>query len=275
MDLLVFDLDGTLLNRKSEISRYTRDTLRLLAERDIAYTVATGRTLHASREVLAGHGFRLPQIYKNGVVIWQPELEDYSHTAFLTQSEIQQVLEAILAQGVTPFIFTLEPGNRHAIYHPPVQNSIEERLAREFGKRSDVPVLPMEQLPADADITNISALGDPEAIDGVAQAVIDQANLVAYCGTAIEGQGLKWIDIHHSDASKGGAVTLLREQLGVKRVLCFGDGENDLSMFLNADESYAPDNADPPVKAAASAVIGHHDEDGIARFLRERFKLPG
>ena len=27
------------------------------------------------------------------------------------------------------------------------------------------------------------------------------------------------------------------------------------------------------LKAAATAVIGHHDQDGIARYLRERFKL--
>lgn len=275
MDLLVFDLDGTLLNRKSTISPYTRNTLRLLAERGIAYTVATGRTLHASRDVLTGQGFLLPQIYKNGVVIWQPDTEDYSHTAFLTQAEIQQVLEAVLAQRVTPFIFTLEPGNRHAIYHPPLQNDVEERLAREFGKRSEVPVLPVDQLPADADITNVSALGKPAAIDAIAMAVIDQANLVAYSGSAIEGQGLKWIDIHHGDASKGGAVSRLKDELGVSRVVCFGDGENDLSMFELADECYAPENAESEVKAAATAVIGHHDEDGIARFLRERFNLPG
>ena len=46
MELIVFDLDGTLLNQDSAISDYTSETLRLLAEHDIAYTVATGRTLH-------------------------------------------------------------------------------------------------------------------------------------------------------------------------------------------------------------------------------------
>jgi len=40
-----------------------------------------------------------------------------------------------------------------------------------------------------------------------------------------------------------------------------------------ADESYAPVNAKPQVKAAATAIIGHHDENGIADFLRERFAL--
>ena len=44
-------------------------------------------------------------------------------------------------------------------------------------------------------------------------------------------------------------------------------------MFAMADGCYAPGNARPAVKAAAAAVIGHHDEDGIAEFLRERFDV--
>ena len=273
MELIVFDLDGTLLNSKSVISDYTRDTLAALAERDIAYTVATGRTLHASRDLLAGHGFRLPQVFKNGVMIWNPADDAYSHQNFLTQEEIQHVLEAVLAQDVTPFIFTLEPGNRHAVYHPPLKHRVEEKLAAEFSSRSGVAVLPAAQMPADAEITNISALGIPESINAVEALVDSEPGLVAYAGVAMEGATLRWIDIHHSEASKGGAVDLLREQLGVSRVLCFGDSDNDLSMFSRADEAYAPDNAKDAVKAAATAVIGHHDEDGIARFLRERFAL--
>jgi len=56
-------------------------------------------------------------------------------------------------------------------------------------------------------------------------------------------------------------------------VICFGDSDNDLSMFATADECYAPSNAKPEVLRAATAVIGHHNEDGVARFLRERFSL--
>jgi len=273
MELIVFDLDGTLLDKSAEISPYTRETLRRLADRGIAYTVATGRTLHASRAILHGHGFHLPQAYKNGVMIWHPETSVFSHQSYLTLSEIEHVLQAILAQNITPFIFTLEPGNRHVVYHLPLQTEVEQRLAADFASRQDVDVLPAALMSADAEITNISALGVPPAIDAVESLVRAEANLVAYAGTALEGAELKWIDIHHSDASKGAAVEILRAQLGASQVLCFGDSDNDLSMFACADESYAPDNAKPEVKAAASAVIGHHDEDGIARFLRHRFSL--
>ena len=128
-------------------------------------------------------------------------------------------------------------------------------------------------MPGTADITNISAIGPRQAIERVQLLVADEPQLMAYSGMAIEGRQLYWIDIHHSQASKGDAIEEIKRDLGVSRVICFGDSDNDLSMFALADESYAPSNAKAAVKAAATAVIGHHDEDGIARFLQERFQL--
>ena len=105
------------------------------------------------------------------------------------------------------------------------------------------------------------------------QSVDDEPHLVAYSGIIGDGRQMRWLDLHHSDASKGGAIQELKDNLGIERVICFGDSDNDLSMFAMADESYAPANAKDALKAAATAVIGHHDEEGIARFLRERFNL--
>ena len=116
-------------------------------------------------------------------------------------------------------------------------------------------------------------IGEIAKIEAIQLAMSTEEHLVAYAGPAIENKGMKWMDVHHCKASKGGAVSLLREQLGISKVVCFGDSDNDLSMFAMADESYAPENAIAEVKSAATAVIGHHDADGIARFLRERFNL--
>ncbi len=273
MELIVFDLDGTLLDRRSQVSPHTRDTLRALRDRGIAYTVATGRTLHASRDLLEGHGFELPHIYKNGVVIWRPENDTYSHRNLLTQAEIRSVLEAFAAASVTPFIFTLGEADQHGVYHPPLQNAPEHRLAALFREDRGLDVRPVAEMPGYVDISNISALGSREALGLVEQSVCAQEHLVAYGGEAFEGDGLYWLDIHHSAASKGGAVEQLRRDLGASRVICFGDSVNDLSMFAVADESYAPENARESVKAAATAIIGHHDENGISHFLRERYGL--
>ncbi len=122
-------------------------------------------------------------------------------------------------------------------------------------------------------MTHVNAIGASESIVAVLRSVDEEPHLVAYSGTAFEGEQWRWLDVHHSDASKGGAIEQLKSLLGFERVICFGDSDNDLSMFEAADESYAPANANDTIKSAATAVIGHHDEEGIAHFLRERFAL--
>ncbi len=273
MELVVFDLDGTLLNRESVISDYTSETLKLLTERDIAYTVATGRTLHGVRTVLDGHRFPLPQVYKNGVMIWHPESKRFSSGATLTPGELDSVVDACLTSGITPFVFTLDEDDESTVYHPPLLTEVERALIRNIGIDAPVKVRALDELPSDATITHVNSIGDSESIDSVLRSVEDEPHLVAYSGVALEGQQWRWLDVHHSDASKGGAIETMKRLLGLERVICFGDSDNDLSMFEAADESYAPANANDRIKAAATAVIGHHDDEGIARFLRERFAL--
>ncbi len=273
MELVVFDLDGTLLNRESAISDYTSETLKLLTERDIAYTVATGRTLHGARAILEGHSFPLPQAYKNGVLIWHPETQRFSAGATLTPRELDNVVHACLVQGLTPFVYTLDADDESTVYHPPTLTEIERELIRTVGTDETVTVRALDDLPSDATITHINAIGNGEAVKSVLRSVDDEPHLVAYSGIALEGEQWRWLDLHHSDASKGGAIDTLKRLLGLERVICFGDSDNDLSMFEAADESYAPANANDSIKSAATAIIGHHDDEGIARFLRERFAL--
>ena len=64
MTLVVFDLDGTLLDKGSKISTYTAETLAKMRARNIPYTVATGRTLQAATAPLKDHHFTLPLILK-------------------------------------------------------------------------------------------------------------------------------------------------------------------------------------------------------------------
>lgn len=273
MELIVFDLDGTLLDSKSEVSSHTQETLRRLRDKGIAYTVATGRTLHAAQNLLDGHGFSLPHIYKNGVMTWRPQEDTFSHCALLTAEEVEDVLSAFAKTQVAPFIFTLENAAQHTVYHPADLNEAERKLITLFSRDRGLRVQDLNDLPDHVQITNISAMGEAHSIDSVAAHVAAESHLVAYAGTAIEGEGWHWIDVHHNDASKGGAIELLKRDLGVTRVICFGDSDNDLSMFAMADECYAPSNAKAEVLAAATEVIGHHDEDGVSQFLRERFDL--
>ena len=273
MDLIVFDLDGTLLDADSTISDYTAETLALLRERGIAYTVATGRARHGAADILAPHGFVLPHVYKNGVMVWRPADLAFTDHQHLDASEVNRILGAADAQGLTPFLSTLEVDGTHGIYHSTPHTKHERDLAAHFASRRFVRMAPLEALPPDAEISSISALGPPGPVSALEALADETPGLVAFSGTALEGDHLRWIDVHHEDGTKGNAVARLRSELGALRIVCFGDSDNDLSMFAIADEAYAPSNALDVVQAAATSIIDHHDEDGVARFLRERFDL--
>jgi Cof subfamily protein (haloacid dehalogenase superfamily) len=272
MDLIFFDLDGTLLNDASEISTFTKDTLALLAEKDIAYTVATGRSMLSAQRILHGHVFDLPQIYNNGVTIWDPKIQQLTLDNLLQPAEVSTVIKLVLSQGITPFVNVIDD-HQHFIYHAKTLHDVEKELVENYFAHSKATLLPLDLLPADSKVTNISMLGPAEPITKMWLEVNSHAGLIAYSGQALEGKHLRWMDVHHQHANKGSAVTNLKNQLGASKVICFGDGDNDLSMFALADESYAPENAKDEIKKSATSVIGHNHKDGIAHFLRERFSL--
>jgi Cof subfamily protein (haloacid dehalogenase superfamily) len=273
MELIVFDLDGTLLNAQAEVSAYTRETLQLLAAKGIAYTVATGRTLHSAQFVLKGHNFTLPHIYNNGVVIFDPQSQTLAMENLLTLRESKHVVGAALAHDIAPFVSTIQRNQQQTLFYAPIKHEPERKIFDLFSSRDDLVLAPLSELNHEHCITNINVIGEAEAIDAIEAELSSEAHLVAYSGPAFQGDNIRWMDINHSKASKGSAVSLLREQLGAKKVICFGDGDNDVSLFAAADECYAPANAKAHLKDAATAIIGHHDEDGIAHFLRQRFDL--
>jgi Cof subfamily protein (haloacid dehalogenase superfamily) len=273
MDLIFFDLDGTLLNKQSEISPYTKETLALLKENDVAFTVATGRTMLSARDIIKDHHFALPHIYSNGVAVWDPTNDALTLDNLLDDSELSTVLNCAVSNGITPFVNTVGSDHHHIIYHSATQHQVEEDLVNKYFARTKVTLLPLDTIPEKPQITNISMIGNAETIHQMWEYINGFDSLIAYSGPAIEGNEYSWMDVHHRMASKGSAVQNLKQHLGASNVICFGDSDNDMSMFELADECYAPSNAKPAIKAAASSIIGHHDEDGIARFLRERFSL--
>ncbi|MFQ3185664.1 MAG: HAD superfamily hydrolase (TIGR01484 family), partial [Marinomonas primoryensis] len=86
MELVAFDLDGTLLNRHQRLSDYTLETLDRLKSAGVFYTVATGRTHFAAMACIEEHQFPNWQIFKNGVEWWDPQQNQYRHRNLLSQS---------------------------------------------------------------------------------------------------------------------------------------------------------------------------------------------
>ncbi len=82
-----------------------------------------------------------------------------------------------------------------------------------------------------------------------------------------------WLDIAPDGVDKGHGLEKLRQKLEIDpgRVLCIGDGRNDIEMFQWANElgghSFAMGQAPSEVKRAASAITASVEQDGVAEVL--------
>lgn len=273
MDLVVFDLDGTLLNKQQRLSDITLKALDKLRQAGIAYTIATGRTHLAAEPCIQGHDFPIWQIYKNGVEWWHPEEQRYHHQGILERHMIEAALTSFAEQKVTPFIFCLDDSGQQSVYHPTIHNRYGETVYKELASHNNLLLHHINQMPNNARIINVSALGHPDRLSTIVEQCQDQEHLSAYSGGGIYHAETHWIDIHHSSTCKGSAIEQLKRELNATNLIVFGDGDNDLTMFRVADEAYAMDNAPHYIKERASATVGHHDEDGVAQFLIKRFGL--
>lgn len=93
MELFVTDLDGTLLNSKKEVSKYSCDTLNRLIDQGVNFTVATARTPATVVELLEGINLKLPVALMNGVLIYDVKEERYIDIKEISKDSVMKCLD--------------------------------------------------------------------------------------------------------------------------------------------------------------------------------------
>lgn len=270
-ELLVFDLDGTLIDADERISDVTRRALAELDRRGIAWTVATGRLPQGAREALPELRFRHPQAYKNGVLIWDLNDDRSIHTRPLDRDEFLEVCRRLDEHGINAMANVLHHDSRIGAAVRDTDNEREkswvrymESQALDIQRHNDFATI-------EGTVFNVFALTENERVLYMAEELADVPGVQVYAGPDMYHDGYYWLDIHHVEGTKGDAVKYLQQQTGARKLICFGDSDNDLAMFAKADEAYAMENALPELKAVATDVIGRNTDHAIAYFLAERY----
>lgn len=86
--------------------------------------------------------------------------------------------------------------------------------------------------------------------------------------------GTMWLDFMDLTVDKGNAVGRIQEITGIRpeECICFGDNENDCSMFKRVGKSYAVENALDCAKEMASEVIPGYKDNGVINVLEKLVK---
>jgi len=267
--LYVSDLDGTLLRGDQTLSQFTVDSIRSLVDSGMIFSYATARSYITASAVTAGLPAQLPVIVYNGsFIIEQGTGKRLLSNAFAEQ-ESRQILDVLLGQEIYPIVYSFLDGAEKYSWCP-------ERESRGMSwfngtRRGDVRENPVSE-PSDlyrGEVFHFTCIDEEEKLRPIYECFRDRFPCVFHRDIY---SGEQWLEIQPSGATKAEAILALKRHLDCDRLVCFGDGKNDVTMFEIADECYAMANAEDSLKAIATAIIGSNEEDGVARWLLDHYE---
>lgn len=266
--LYVSDLDGTLLRGDQQLSQFTIDTLRELVARGMIFSYATARSLITASQATAGLTLNIPVIIYNGSFVVESATGKHLLSNAFTAEESTCILDTILGRGVYPIVYSfIEGAEKFSYCHQHESRGTKIFNDTRRGDIRDNPVDDAKDLYL-GEVFHITCIDEPERLLPLYEAFKDRYPCV-YHRDIYSGE--QWLEIQPLGATKAQAILALKDLLGCDRLVCFGDGKNDISMFEIADECYAVQNADEALKCMATATIESNECDGVVRWLAEHY----
>jgi len=258
--LLAFDVDGTLLNYRGELTERTISSL-LAAKKAGAITVlATGRDWGALvnlRKQLPDMEFAL---CTNGTEIY----DHFGELIYARQISLEMAKELVAAIRDRIDGVAIGAGiNKGIIGEPEVVNAMPPGL--EIPQDQIVDDIVSALKPAIRDLV-IYHQDYVHRLDELFSTMVDVCNGF---DVAVQYSGLPMMELLPTGSGKGTALAWLAQHIQIKRenVVAFGDGLNDLSMLEWAGTGIAMGQSEMRVQGAANLVIGTCEEEGVAAWL--------
>jgi len=265
--LYVSDLDGTLLSSNQRTSKRTNQIINQLVDEGMLFSYATARSFHTARKVTQGLNARIPLIVYNGTFVMDNVTRDIIISNYF-EEDIHYVITDLLQHHIYPIVYSFIDGEEKFSFlydqcSTETQHFIDSR-------QDDLRYNPVEEESSLylGHIFYITCIGNQEQLTKFYDKYKNQYHCLLSQDIYTNEQ---WLEFLPNDASKAQAILQLKKHLQCERVVVFGDGKNDLDMFDIADESYAVENAVLELKEKATGVIGHHDEDSVAQFIKQHF----
>lgn len=260
-DLLAVDLDGTLLRRDKQLSRYDAVAIREAERRGVKVVIATARPPRSSIEIHRKLGLDTPLINYNGALIQDVATGGGLFHQPLSPSTARAVIQ--LARSMQPsIVVSIEVLDTWYTDHndPSLQTETAKRFKPDFVGPLDVPL----QNP----VTKLMLLDHAERLAPVRDAV-----MAKFGGTAAFMESdATIVQVVHPEVDKGSALARVAEGMGIlpERVCAIGDAPNDAGMVAWAGLGLVVSNAFGIVREAADLVLEHsNDEWAVGRAIEQ------
>lgn len=268
--LIAIDLDGTLLNSRSEISEANRQALFEAAQRDAQVVVVTGRRFYSALPYAQQIPCPVTLITSNGALISTLSGE-VLHQNFIPRQTALRAIE--ITRDFRPYSV--------AIFHMPgygqvtmQDNAVAEGPLGWYLKNSAhcLRLVPNLESVLDADPIQVMIGGPP--------ALIEPAERLLQCSPIHDRIHLTWtkyltrnvsiLDVMNRDCSKGRALKLWAERCGLSQdeVMAIGDNFNDLEMLQFAGRPVLMGNSCPGLEHLTWPRTLSADQDGVAEAIK-------
>jgi hydroxymethylpyrimidine pyrophosphatase-like HAD family hydrolase len=257
--IIVFDLDGTLLNTEGGV--HPNDAALLSMPNPPAeFIPATGRSLFALRKtfqaagILNGKPIPYPMVLQNGALVFDRGEQKIHYKSF--ESDIQaRLIEICKTRPETAFLLF---GETDLIMLHPTPFGMDETERYMFTPRiysDELPYLPMSK---------IMCLSDDTEVLREISALVEGYDIEKSLSTPTI------LEFNPSGITKGTGLETLMDIYDWDRdlVFCAGDGENDLGMFEKFPNSFAPVTCPLKIQNKAGATLDPRPEGLLRPMLR-------
>lgn len=273
-EAVLIDLDGTLLDGRSQLTERTRRAVRSLVDHDFLVVLCTGRSVAGTRPTWRALGLESAIVAYNGAWIGPPDGPPERYIP-IPDAHVQALLRQ---EREAAFAFR---HHREAKYTVMTRHPDHEPVARWFenvvraARPGDLPTFDLmrlslffcEQALPPGEVQDVLRARLPEATRQAVRTECFPLRIFPPYRTS----SLHLFEVQGGSRGKAEAYAWLRERHGVpaERTIAVGDQRNDLGMLAGAGLAVAPANAIPQAKAHAHVLVGHNAEEGLAAWIED------
>ena len=274
--LVALDLDGTLFDNSSRISKRNLTAIRSITDKGIHVVISTGRPFEGIPfDQIKGTGINYA-ITANGSGIYEISTGKCLYENAMDEELVTPILNFLLTRDIHMDAFIGGKG------YTPVQcvetaqkltvpSSIKNYIITTRTRLDNIlQFIHENQLKVQKMTLNFYPAADGTLIDRetVRKFLVSNPSITTVCG------GYNNLEFTRADANKGVGLRKLAEILGVNpdATMAIGDTENDLAIIEAAGIGVAMGNATDAVKARADYVTTTNTKDGVAAAI-EHFIL--
>lgn len=290
MQMIVMDMDGTLLTSRNTISPKTEELLLRVQKQGVRLVLASGRSYcklmeYAKQLQMDVYGGYLLEV--NGLILYDLATGKRHIRKQMGSREMEEIF-TYFKQWDVEIMAQFDDGlfdyNPESVLKEKAQYRREHNLGEDYPWTGGAFTLLADNRKGYPDIHYIDSWEEIDrSINKVSVAYHEDvmAKVSAQAKEDLKERywlGLttpKWLELMPLGITKGSGLKALTEllQIPMQKVMAFGDGENDIEMLQAAGIGIAMGNAMEEVKAAADEVTGSNNEDGIAASLQKYFTV--